>query len=41
MGFASAVDTAIEMARADINARITTDRSAIAAESAGAKASEL
>ena len=41
VGFASAVDTAIEMARADINARITTDRSAIAAESAGAKASEL
>jgi phosphate acyltransferase len=41
VGFASAVDTAIDMARADINARISTDRSAIAAESAGAKVSEL
>jgi len=41
VGFASAVDTAIDMARADINARITTDRSAIAAESAGAKVGEL
>jgi phosphate acyltransferase len=41
VGFASAVDTAIEMARADINGRITTDRSAIAAESAGAKVGEL
>src|SRR5258705_3647130 len=41
VGFASAVDTAIDMARADINARITTDRSAIAAESAGARAGEL
>jgi glycerol-3-phosphate acyltransferase PlsX len=41
VGFASAVDTAIEMARADINARISTDRSAIAAESAGAKVGEL
>src|SRR5258705_5230084 len=41
VGFASAIDTAIDMARADINARITTDRSAIAAESAGARAGEL
>jgi len=41
VGFASAVDTAIDMARADINGRITTDRSAIAAESAGAKVGEL
>jgi phosphate acyltransferase len=41
VGFASALDMAIDMARADINARITTDRSAIAAESAGARASEL
>jgi phosphate acyltransferase len=41
VGFASAVDTAIDMARADINARISTDRSAIAAESAGARVSEL
>jgi hypothetical protein len=32
---------AIDMARADINARITADRSAIAAESAGARVSEL
>jgi glycerol-3-phosphate acyltransferase PlsX len=41
VGFASAVDTAIDMARADINARISADRSAIAAESAGAKVGEL
>jgi phosphate acyltransferase len=41
VGFASAVDTAIDMARNDINARISTDRSAIAAESAGAKVGEL
>jgi len=41
VGFASAVDTAIDMARADINARISTDRSAIAAESAGARAGEI
>ncbi|MEO8301305.1 MAG: phosphate acyltransferase PlsX [Rhizomicrobium sp.] len=41
VGFASAVDTAIEMARADINGRISTDRSAIAAESAGAKVGDL
>jgi glycerol-3-phosphate acyltransferase PlsX len=41
VGFASAVDTAIEMARADINARISADRSAIAAESAGARVGEL
>jgi len=41
VGFASALDMAIDMARADINARITTDRSAIAAESAGARVSEL
>jgi glycerol-3-phosphate acyltransferase PlsX len=31
LGFASAIDTAIDMARADINARITADRSRIAA----------
>ncbi|HEY2007752.1 MAG TPA: phosphate acyltransferase PlsX [Rhizomicrobium sp.] len=44
VGFASAIDTAIDMARADINARITADRSRItaeSAESAGARASEL
>ncbi|HKB96883.1 MAG TPA: phosphate acyltransferase PlsX [Rhizomicrobium sp.] len=41
VGFASALDMAIDMARADINARITADRSAIAAESAGARAGEL
>ncbi|MFO1247710.1 MAG: phosphate acyltransferase PlsX [Alphaproteobacteria bacterium] len=41
VGFASAVDTAIDMARADINARITRDRSRITAESAGARAGEL
>lgn len=41
VGFASAVDTAIDMARADINARISTDRSTIAAESAGAKVGDL
>ena len=41
VGFASALDMAIDMARADINARITTDRSAIAAESAGARVSEI
>jgi glycerol-3-phosphate acyltransferase PlsX len=41
VGFASAIDTAIDMARADINARITADRRRITAESAGAKASEL
>src|SRR3984885_7327280 len=41
VGFASAVDTAIDMARADINARITADRSRITAESAGARAGEL
>src|SRR6478735_10186898 len=41
VGFASAVDMAIDMARADINARIRADRSAITAESAGARAAEL
>jgi glycerol-3-phosphate acyltransferase PlsX len=41
VGFASALDIAIDMARADINARITTDRSAVTAESAGARAGEL
>jgi len=41
VGFASAVDLAIDMARADLNARITADRSAIAAESAGIRASEI
>src|SRR3569833_647761 len=41
VGFASAVGMAIDMARADINARIATDRSAITAESAGARAAEL
>jgi len=41
VGFASAVDIAIDMAKADINARIAADRSAIAAESAGARAGEL
>jgi glycerol-3-phosphate acyltransferase PlsX len=41
VGFASALDMAIDMARADINARITTDRSRITAESAGARTGEL
>ena len=41
VGFASALDMAIDMARTDINARITTDRSRITAESAGARAGEL
>jgi len=41
VGFASALDIAIDMAKADINARIAADRSAIAAESAGARAGEL
>jgi len=41
VGFASAIDTAIDMARADINARITADRSRITAESAGARTGEL
>ena len=41
VGFASALDMAIDMARADINARITTDRSAITAESVGVRAGEL
>jgi len=41
VGFASALDMAIDMARADINARITTDRSRITAECAGARTGEL
>ncbi|HEY0265252.1 MAG TPA: phosphate acyltransferase PlsX [Rhizomicrobium sp.] len=45
VGFASALDLAIDMARADINARIVTARSRITAESAGVqmidKAGEL
>ena len=41
VGFASAIDTAIDMARADINARITADRSRITAESAGVRTGEL
>jgi phosphate acyltransferase len=41
VGFASALDMAIDMARADINARITADRSRITAESAGARTGEL
>jgi hypothetical protein len=41
VGFASAIDIAIDMAKADINARITADRSAIAAECAGARAGDL
>jgi glycerol-3-phosphate acyltransferase PlsX len=41
VGFASAIDMAIDMARADVNARITTDRSRITAESAGARTGEL
>ncbi|HUE63795.1 MAG TPA: phosphate acyltransferase PlsX [Rhizomicrobium sp.] len=41
VGFASAIDTAIDMARADINARITADRSRITAESLGARTGEL
>jgi glycerol-3-phosphate acyltransferase PlsX len=41
VGFASALDMAIDMAKADINARITADRSRITAESAGARTGEL
>ena len=41
VGFASALDMAIDMARADINVRITTDRSRITVESAGARTGEL
>jgi glycerol-3-phosphate acyltransferase PlsX len=41
VGFASAIDTAIDMGRADINARITADRSRITAESAGTRTGEL
>jgi glycerol-3-phosphate acyltransferase PlsX len=41
VGFASAIDTAIDMARADINARITADRSRITAESAGVRTEEI
>jgi glycerol-3-phosphate acyltransferase PlsX len=41
VGFASALDMAIDMAKADINARITAHRSRITAESAGARAGEL
>ncbi len=36
VGFASALDMAIDMARADINSRITADRRSIAATTAGA-----
>jgi glycerol-3-phosphate acyltransferase PlsX len=32
IGFASALDMAVDMARADINARITADRAGIAAK---------
>jgi glycerol-3-phosphate acyltransferase PlsX len=41
VGFASAIDMAIDMARADINTRITADRSRITAESLGARTGEL
>jgi phosphate acyltransferase len=41
VGFASAIDMAIDMARADINARITADRSRINAQTAGAPAGDL
>jgi glycerol-3-phosphate acyltransferase PlsX len=41
VGFASALDMAIEMAKADINARITADRRSIAAKAAGERAAEL
>ena len=41
VGFASALDMAIDMAKADINARITADRRSIAAKSAGDRAAEL
>ena len=41
IGFASALDMAIDMARADINARITADRRSIAAKAAGERAAEL
>ncbi|HVV28273.1 MAG TPA: phosphate acyltransferase PlsX [Rhizomicrobium sp.] len=41
VSFASALDMAIDMAKADINARITAGRGRITAETAGAKAAEL
>jgi glycerol-3-phosphate acyltransferase PlsX len=41
VGFASAIDMAIDMARADINARITADRSRITAQTARAGVSNL
>jgi phosphate acyltransferase len=41
VSFASALDMAIDMAKADINARITADRSRITAETAGAQAGDL
>jgi glycerol-3-phosphate acyltransferase PlsX len=40
-GFASALDMAVDMARADINSRIATSRRAIVAEVAGGRAAEL
>ncbi len=41
VSFASAMDMAIDMARADLNARITADRGRIAAETAGAQAGDI
>ena len=41
ISFASAMDMAIDMARADLNARITADRGRIAAETAGAQAGDI
>jgi glycerol-3-phosphate acyltransferase PlsX len=41
MGFASALDMAVDMARADINSRIAADRRAVVAEAAGGRAAEL
>jgi glycerol-3-phosphate acyltransferase PlsX len=41
VGFASALDMAIDMAKADVNGRITADRRSIAAKAAGDRAAEL
>lgn len=40
-GFASALDMAIDMAKADINTRIVADRRAVVAEAAGGRVAEL
>jgi glycerol-3-phosphate acyltransferase PlsX len=41
VGFASALDMAIDMAKADVNGRITADRRSIAAKAAGERVAEL